>query len=169
MMNIPPTDPPEEPPGRRRPAHFPTVEAFNRTTAVFVTVCTHQRRALLARPEIHALLRAVWTEIAEWQVGHYVLMLDHLHFLCVPASPESPALARWVKYWKSVATRRWPHMAEKPPWQLDFWDTQLRRGDHYAAKWEYIRHNPVRHDHVARAEDWPLQGKVFDLRWHDAP
>ncbi|MFZ4682150.1 MAG: REP-associated tyrosine transposase [Terrimicrobiaceae bacterium] len=153
--------------GRKHPAHFPTVEAFNRSTAIFVTVCTEKRNPLLARPQIHELLRAIWHEINDWLVGDYILMPDHLHFLCVPASHESPALARWIKYWKSVASRRWPFPDEQPVWQNDFWDTQLRDREHHSAKWDYIRNNPVRHKLCAEAEDWKFQGQIHDLAWHD--
>ncbi len=154
-------------PGRKRPAHFPTVEVFNRATAVFVTVCTEKRKPLLARPEIHTLLRAVWGKINDWQIGDYILMPDHLHFLCTPASPEAPELHRWVKYWKSQASLQWPFPSEQPIWQIDFWDTQLHSGGHYGAKWEYIRQNPVRHGLCANPESWPYQGRIHHLRWHD--
>src|SRR5436190_20239812 len=33
-----------EPVGRHRPAHFPALEVFNRSTAVFLTVCTKDRK-----------------------------------------------------------------------------------------------------------------------------
>jgi len=157
--------PPEQ--GRRRPAHFSTVEVFNRSTAVFVTACTKERRPLLAREDVHQLLRSLWEEIGDWQVGNYVLMPDHLHFLCVPSSPKAPALTRWVKYWKALASRRWPRPEEQPVWQNEFWDTQLRNGEHYSAKWDYVRHNPVRHGLCASADEWPFKGKIHELQWHD--
>jgi hypothetical protein len=46
-----------------------------------------------------------------------------------------------------------------------FWDTQLRRGENYDEKWEYIRANPVRAGLVPRVEDWPHQGELNELRW----
>jgi REP-associated tyrosine transposase len=159
---------PQDEIGRRKPVHFPTIEAFNRSTAVFVTICTKDRLPLLARPEIHSLLHELWIEIADWLVADYVLLPDHLHFFCAPSSPDAPELARWIRYWKSIASRRWPHPNEKPPWQMDFWDTQLRSSEHYTAKWEYVRQNPVRHRLVERADDWPYQGRVFELLWHDS-
>jgi len=52
-------------------------------------------------------------------------------------------------------------------WQKNFWDTQLRQGNSYAAKWDYVRNNPVRHNLVTRVEDWLYQGELNVLRWHD--
>ena len=72
-------------------------------------------------------------------------------------------LDAWVTYWKSRFSRaygRGPGL-----WQPRQWDTRLRRGESYLSKWDYVRHNPVRHALVARAEDWPFQGEIFALAW----
>ena len=156
-----------EPVGRHRPAHFPAIEVFNRSTAVFLTVCTKDRKPLLARSEIHDLLRGLWSRIPDWLVGNYIFMPDHLHLLCVPSGPEAPSLARWVRYWKSIASKSWPFPAEKPVWQLDFWDTQLRQREHYSTKWEYIRRNPVRQGLCQSPDEWEFAGEIFELTWHD--
>ena len=50
-------------------------------------------------------------------------------------------------------------------WQVGKWDTRLRRSESYHDKWEYVRHNPVRKGLVTRAEDWPYQGMLNELRW----
>lgn len=58
------------------------------------------------------------------------------------------------------------HPVELPwRWQTDCWDTQMRSGEHYREKWEYVRHNPVRAGFVQRPEDWPWQGEPSVLRW----
>jgi putative transposase len=73
-------------------------------------------------------------------------------------------LSGW-KYWKSNAARNWPDRSQSPIWQRHFWDTQLRRGESYAAKWDYVVTNPVRAGLVSRPEDWPYQGEMNELRW----
>lgn len=57
-------------------------------------------------------------------------------------------------------TRAWPHRAQVPIWQREFWDRQLRRSESYAKKWHYVSDNPVRNGYVRRAEDWPYQGEL---------
>src|SRR5207247_8853287 len=63
--------------------------------------------------------------------------------------------------------RLWPHRAQIPISQREFWDRQLRRSESYAEKWEYVVNNPVRHGYVPRDKDWPYQGELFVLEWHD--
>ncbi|HEV2437829.1 MAG TPA: hypothetical protein VG077_17685 [Verrucomicrobiae bacterium] len=55
----------------------------------------------------------------------------------------------------------------KTIWQLDFWDTQLRRDENYHEKWDYVWRNPVRKGLVAKPEDWPYAGEINILAWHE--
>jgi len=88
-------------------------------------------------------------------------------FFCAPGDPTVP-LKAWVKYWKSMASRRWPRREEQPIWQKDFWDTQLRRDESYMEKWSYVLQSPVRNGLVAVPEDWPYAGELNVLSW-DSP
>jgi putative transposase len=154
-------------PMRHRPIHLPSLEQGNRSTIVFLTVCTHDRRALLANESVHAHLRSVWQQATHWHVGRYVVMPNHVHLFCAPGAHPPPPLAQWVKFWKSRAAATWPGPAIGKVWQTDYWDTQLRAGDSYAAKWIYVQDNPVRAGLVARGEAWPWQGEMTLLRWSE--
>ena len=138
----------------------------NRSSAVFLTVCVRGRRPLLARPDIHEILIAAWRAADQWIVGRYVLMPDHLHMVCAPAEATTASLAQWVRFWKGRSSKIWPFAAEKPVWQQDFWDGQLRCGESYTKKWQYIVNNPVRAGLCTRAEDWPFQGEIVEFRFH---
>ncbi|MCK4340824.1 MAG: transposase [Phycisphaerae bacterium] len=148
-------------PSRRRPVHGVIVRS-TRPTIVFVTVCTKNRQPWLDTHENHELLRSVWSAATAWRVGYYMLMPDHLHLFAAPDLPELP-LRNWVKYCKSQFTKA--HGVKNHRWQDDYWDRRLRSGESYNAKWEYVAANPVRHGLVARAEDWPFQGTLFELEW----
>jgi len=65
-----------------------------------------------------------------------------------------------LRYWRSLASRRWPFPNQQPIWQPRFWDAQLRGGDSYAAKWDYVRNNPVRHGLVNSPDVWPFAGEL---------
>ncbi len=149
-------------PDRSRPVHQPVYETDNQSVLVFVTVCTKDRRPLLATPRMHQSLLTVWANASHWLVGRYVIMPDHLHLFCSPGVLPAEPLKPWVSYWKRLVTQTHGEQI----WQRDFWDTQLRRHESYTAKWDYVRNNPVRAGLVTRTEDWPYQGELGILRWH---
>ncbi|MGI8481703.1 MAG: REP-associated tyrosine transposase [Chthoniobacterales bacterium] len=151
--------------GRKHPVHLPVRGRLDIPTIVFVTVCTKNRKPLLANADSHNLILDSWSAADSWLVGRYVLMPDHAHLFCAPATPESPALATWLRFWKSHATRHWPNQAEVPIWQRHFWDRELRQRESYAQKWDYVRQNPVRAGLISCEDDWPYQGEMHELRW----
>jgi putative transposase len=96
-----------------------------------------------------------------------VVLPDHLHVFCWPTNLDALPLSNWIRYWKSGVSRAWPWPNERPVWQTDYWDRQLRNGEHYGARWDYVRNNPVRHGVVSRPEDWPWQGELNEFHFHD--
>jgi len=150
---------------RKHPAHMPLVNLGNRTNIVSLTICTHGRKQILAQEDVHQLLLKAWSSGKHWSVGNYVIMPDHIHLFCAPATHPYKPLRNWVKYWKTFVSRQWPRLEEHPIWQIDFWDTQMRSGDNYHDKWLYIQQNPVRAGIVKAPEEWPYQGELNVLRW----
>ena len=150
-------------PHRKRPVHFPTVKSI----IIFLTVCTRQRKPLLANDEAARLIIEAWQAANFWRVGRYVIMPDHIHLFCAPNTFPPQPLKKWIEFWRNHVTRAWPRPTQIPIWQREFWDRQLRRSESYAAKWQYVANNPVRHGYVRRAEDWPYQGELNVLDWHD--
>jgi putative transposase len=151
--------------GRKHPPHLLVIERYNIATIIFVTVCTKNRKRILANSRVHELLCAAWQNQPTWLIGRYMIMPDHIHLFCAPADLVPEALIKWMNFWKSHAARHWPRTEDSPIWQRHFWDTQLRRGESYTEKWEYVEQNPVRADLVARSEDWPYQGELNVLSW----
>ena len=154
-------------PGRQRLPHLPSREFANQTVLQFVTVCVDKRRPLLARPEIISLLMDSWRKADRWLVGRYVVMPDHLHLFCAPATMPITPLKQWIQFWRADVTRRWPHLEEKPIWQKDFFDRQLRHGESYRQKWLYLWENPIKDGLVKQPEDWPFQGELNTIIWHE--
>lgn len=151
-------------PAHKHPIHLSPLEAHNRSIIVYVTACTAKRRKVLACPAMHEAIVAAWSKASTWLVGRYVVLFDHIHFFCAPNGIDAPSLERWMRFWKSRVTaiigKRGGEL-----WQRDHWDRQLRRGQSYDEKWEYVRHNPVRHGYVNDPDDWPYQGVLHELRW----
>jgi hypothetical protein len=71
--------------GRKHPVHAPVYERHNTPVIVFLTVCTKDRRAILANDAAHKLLLTAWQTQPSWLVGRYVILPDHLHLFCAPA------------------------------------------------------------------------------------
>jgi putative transposase len=151
--------------GRRRPVHWDPLEKGNRSSIVFVTVCTKDRQPLLANPVCHRLLLEWWNKSDHWLAGKYVIMPDHVHFFCAPRL-DVP-LSKWITYWKRGTARNRPARMKDEFWQRDYWDTQIRTAEHYGTQWDYVQENPVRHGLVAKAEEWPYRGEIHVLDWHD--
>lgn len=150
---------------------FPHLRPFEWQPIVFLTICTHKRRQLLANSEAHDVLRATWAEASHgygWFVGHYVLMPDHVHLFARAASGAKP-LARWVQAWKSLSARFIARSSgcEAPIWQKNYSDRFLRSAESYARKWDHVWANPQRAGLVAHPDDWPHGGLVTELRFRN--
>jgi putative transposase len=153
-------------PRRKIPAHNHIHDNEQKSIIVYVTVCTAKRKHLLCSHNAHRLLISAWSAAHAWAVGRYVIMPDHIHLFCSPVGVHSFTLEKWVQYWKAIVTRNWMPLEEKPVWQKSFWDTQLRAGDSYEAKWDYVLKNPVRAGLCETAEDWLFQGELNVLEWY---
>ena len=147
--------------------HLAHVSSFCDNPIVFFTVCTHQRKSLLANIQCREILRTVWMESAHrqgWWVGQYIIMPDHVHFF---ARPETDAdhMAKWLQIWKGVTSRQIAKTLDiRPPiWQADYFDRYLRNADSYSEKWHYVEQNAVRAGFVRRVEHWPYRGVIHDL------
>ena len=131
-------------------------------TLVFLTVCSLNRKAILATHQVQEKLCEAWKEADAWMVGSYVVMPDHIHLFCAPQN-EDISIERWITYWKRQFHRHFG--AGAPRFQSRGFHHRLRRDESYAEKWEYVRSNPVRAGLVSRPEDWPFQGTLNELRW----
>jgi putative transposase len=161
-MNPPPQDP-----GRKSLPHLAPMEFPNQSILQFVSCNVARRRPLLANAETHSLLLSAWEKANHWLVGRYVIMPDHVHFFCAPKLFPITPLKRWMEFWRADVTRHWPNSFDKPIWQKDFFDRQLRSGESYRQKWIYELENPVKAGLAKRWEDWAYQGELNVLSWHE--
>lgn len=143
----------DEPSGRKHPIHQPVHERGDIPIIIFLTVCSKLRKRIFANPEAYDCLRDAWRQTKYWLVGRYMIMPDHIHLFCAPEVQVPQSLEAWLAFWKSSAARHWPHREDAPIWQRHCWDTQLRPGNSYDAKWDYVVENPS-------GQDWSSAPKI---------
>ena len=148
---------------RKHPPHLLSLE--REANILLLTICTKNRKRILACDEMHRLLRAAWDLHDDYPVGRYVTMPEHIHLFIGENDTSFVSLADWVAKWKGYVTRRWRRSEDRPIWQRSFWDRQLLGSAAYESKWIYVRWNPVRHGLVDRPGDWSFQGEKVILRW----
>jgi len=153
----------DQKPKRKHLRRLEKVQADVKARVYFITVCTHNRKQILARDDLHDVLVKALREKAQeigWRVGRYVIMPDHVHFFCALASPDS-SLSKFIGQWKDLCTKRLRDIGMKGPfWQKEFFDHLLRSDESHKKKWEYVRHNPVRHRLCKSPDEWPYQGEI---------
>ena len=171
---------PREPlPVRRHPSKNSVRTIGSRSTILFVTVCAEGRKPIFASHDMMSMIVSAWTDADKWIVGQYMIMPNHIHFFCSPVTYPPYDFQKWIIYWKRLTAQifarvngsrgRSPSQDVRSSrlWQGGCWDTQIRTGDQYKEKWEYVRNNPVRKGLVANADDWPYQGRMNVLEWHE--
>lgn len=130
----------------------------------FITVCSHDRRKILTRPDVHEILCAHWMKslaLYGWEIGSYVVMPDHVHFFCTDAESKTP-LSKMIGPWKQWSAKDICPVigVDSPLWQREFFDHLIRSTESYSEKWEYVRQNPVRAGLVSNADEWKFSGHI---------
>ena len=148
------------------PQRPPRIRLFQRVTPFyFVTFNTYSRQKYLANDTLHeAFILFCQRARKEYsvEVGHYVIMPDHIH-LFVRLNSEK-RLAQWIQSLRSVLGKTLlAQNIAKPHWQEGFFDHVMRSTESYGEKCQYIRNNPVRAGLCKHVEDWPYQGEINRL------
>jgi putative transposase len=132
----------------------------------FFTVNLFDRRSNLLVTHIDVLRDAVRRVRARapFHVRTWVVLPDHLHCLWTLPQGDADFPGRWraikVAFAKSlpgveprsaVMTRR----GERGIWQRRYWEHTIRDDQDYAAHFDYIHFNPVKHGLVGHPADWP--------------
>ena len=155
-------------PDRKNRKHLRRLRPFvNQCHSIYyVTMCAKDRRAILTEPDLCKSITESLHQTVDkhgWAVGAYVIMPDHLHFLCfnVKNLKSISGFLRDFKRWTSRAARNLGY--EIPLWQKEFFDRLLRKNDLYYEKMEYMRMNPVRAKLCESPEQWESFGICHPL------
>lgn len=137
----------------------------------FFTVTTWRRqKSLLEEPVRFALREAITLTRRQWPftIDAWVLLPDHLH--CVWTLPQESAdfSLRWGLIKRHVSqmvgerfspsldrTRSRLKRHESGLWQRRFWEHLIRDETDYRRHIDYIHWNPVKHNYLKQAGNWP--------------
>ncbi len=126
----------------------------------FFTVTLNDRRQSLLVDHVGALRDAMRhvRELYPWRTDAIVVLPEHLHALWTLPHEDENYPQRW-RMVKSLFTK---HLREsglwsspRSPWQARYWEHTIRDERDFDAHANYIHFNPVKHEHVKRASDWP--------------
>ncbi|MEO1341537.1 MAG: transposase [Cyanobacteria bacterium J06635_13] len=155
-------------------------------SSYFFTLVTHNRRPFLCQPENIDLLRDSFRQVQRqhpFKIDAIAILPDHLHCIWTLPPLDADFSTRWrlVKSWfsrrcqqqyrgKISASRQ--HKQEQAIWQRRFWEHLIRDEEDYRCHVDYIHYNPVRHNLVAKVEDWQyssfhsfVRRGVYERNW----
>jgi len=153
----------------KSPLQKPRLRRLERYTiespTFFITLCTHERRRILANASVHQtfILFGGQAKAHGVLLGRYVLMPDHIH--CFAGFESAIAtVSNAIRFLKNSLSKTLKQLGNSPPyWQRGFFDHVLRSCESYSQKWEYVRQNPVRAGLASSPEEWLYQGEIHIL------
>ncbi len=144
----------------------------------FFTVNLLDRQSRLLVDHIGPLRDAVRDTHARFPfvIDAMVILPDHLHAVWTLPQGDADFAVRW-RWIKIRFSRALPLPSRLDPvrlargergiWQRRYWEHVIRDERDFRKHIEYCWFNPVKHEHVARVEDWPYSSFRRDHR--DAP
>ena len=136
------------------PPRIPVWLAWEQSVIYFVTICTADRKAVLANLETFCAFKFAASKLQDWHVLAAIVMPDHLHIIVTPIKNREANVGNF-----SAALKRWmrEQLGTSWQWQPGCFDRLLRTNESLHDKWLYIRENPVRARLVQKWEDWPYR------------
>jgi putative transposase len=149
----------------------------------FFTVNLADRRRTLLTDHVDPL-RNAFRDVRRahpFTIHAVVILPEHIHCLWELPAGDSDYSTRWRQI-KSAFSKALPKVErisasrakkhERGIWQRRFWEHTVRDDADFAARFDYIHYNPVKHGWVKRARDWPyssfhrsVQLGVYPLDW----
>lgn len=137
----------------------------------FFTVTAYKRNLILTHEAVRVAMRGAIEQVRKkhpFTIDAWVLLPDHLHAIWTLPPDDSEFGKRWGII-KSHVSRCCAHLIESCEprsasrikrreidfWQRRFWEHQIRDELDFERHIDYIHYNPVKHNLVTHAKDWP--------------
>lgn len=157
----------------------------------FFTIVTYRRQRFFLREDLINDLRQAITDVRQkypFKIDAWVLLPDHIH--CIWTLPKKDNdYSKRIGMIKAQFTSRAKKHLEKPQWitpskskhrestiwQRRFWEHEIRNNKDFERHVDYVHFNPVKHDLVNAACDWPystfhryVKSGVYSKDWAGA-
>ncbi|NKB25330.1 MAG: hypothetical protein GKR87_13330 [Kiritimatiellae bacterium] len=121
-------------------------------------MCSNERLQAFEEKLIQELSEQDWAHIFAWR-----LLPNHYHIL---ASVNLTLFEPWLRRIHNGTSTRWNREDRTPGRKVwyHFIDRIIRTDRHYWATINYIHANPVKHDYVSKATEWPYSSLHGYLR-----
>lgn len=124
-----------------------------------ITAGTLHKEHFFHKPEYLDLLQSTLFLLAEkYQIDlkAWALFSNHYH-LILKVNGVSNTLSRFISHFHSQSARELNALESKVGRRIwyQFWDTELTYQDSYHARLRYVMQNPVRHNLVTDAKEYP--------------
>jgi len=130
---------------------------YSQPCAVFVTICTADRRPILKGRLADAVQEELKNVAKQWgfRIWCWCIMPDHWHAIIGPPG-QKRTVSDFVGAVKNLTTRTVRRMGmEFPLWQRGFHDRVLREDEKPENLAAYVVANPVRKGLIKEGESWP--------------
>jgi putative transposase len=127
--------------------------------AYMVTAGTMGKVPVLTDPERRSLFQQIFFQEVEkfgWKLQAWAILVNHYHFVAL--APGAPAnLKPFLQSLHSRSARELNKLDATPGRRVwfQYWDTQLTYEESYLARLKYVHENPVRHQLVTVANQYP--------------
>jgi putative transposase len=132
---------------------------YTPNAVIFITQVVHDRVPAFSNDSHVELLRSTLRRVKAlhpFSMLGYVFLPDHFHMLIKPTGDSSfsqimhSLKPNFTKAYKEATGIRGPMKF----WQKRFWEHTIRDEMDFERHLNYIHYNPVKHECVARPEDW---------------
>ena len=115
----------------------------------------------LVRDTLRGLVAKLPVRLRAW------VILDNHYHLLIGAS-RGADLPRFVARLHGSTSHQVNLMDGTPGRRVwdNYWDTYMHQDFDFWSRFNYVHHNPVKHGHAGKIEDWPFSSYHYYLRTH---
>jgi hypothetical protein len=127
-----------------QPPRLPAIQLpWQNSIVNFVTICVKHWRNVLVTPDVFEAIKTAIPQLWKWHMLAGVTMSDQVYGVVSPIEDRELSLGDFSHGFKRTLPKH------------GCFDRLLRSDENPRSKWIYVKDNPVRHEFVHAADEWP--------------